>query len=73
METIRIDNRTWSIEDGFVRCFLIAGNEKALLVDSGVSGDGARAAAESLTKLPLELINLFLGLLFKLVIPLLGF
>ena len=57
METIRIDNRTWSIEDGFVRCFLIAGNEKALLVDSGVSGDGARAAAESLTKLPLELIN----------------
>ena len=57
METIRIDDRTWSIEDGFVRCFLIAGNEKALLVDSGVSGDGARAAAESLTKLPIELIN----------------
>ena len=52
MEAIRIDERTWSIEDGFVRCFLIEGTEKAILVDSGVSGDGARAAAESLTKLP---------------------
>ncbi len=57
MEAIRIDERTWSIEDGFVRCFLVEGTEKALLVDSGVSGDGARTAAESLTKLPIELIN----------------
>ncbi len=57
MNAQRIDERTWSIEDGFVRCFLLEGNEKALLVDSGVSGDEAREIAETLTKLPIELIN----------------
>ena len=38
MTAVRIDDATYSIEDGFVRCFLIIGGERALLVDSGVSG-----------------------------------
>ena len=29
---------TWAIEDGHVRCFLLAGDTDALLIDSGISG-----------------------------------
>ena len=57
MTAVRIDDTTYSIEDGFVRCFLIIGGERALLVDSGVSGDGALDVARSLTFLPIELVN----------------
>lgn len=57
MTAERIDNATYSIEDGFVRCFLIIGGESALLVDSGVSGDGALDVARSLTSLPVGLVN----------------
>ena len=57
MDAIRIDEHTWSIEDGFVRCFLIEGKNKALLVDSGFSGENPITIAERLTQLPLELIN----------------
>ena len=57
MTAKRIDDATYSIEDGFVRCFLIIGGERALLVDSGVSGDGALDVARSLTSLPVGLVN----------------
>lgn len=57
MTAKRIDDATYSIEDGFVRCFLIIGGESALLVDSGVSGDGALDVARSLTSLPVGLVN----------------
>ena len=57
MTAVRIDDATYSIEDGFVRCFLIIGGESALLVDSGVSGDGALDVARSLTSLPVGLVN----------------
>ena len=35
-QIIPIDDSTWSIEDDFVRFFLLKGEEKALLIDSGV-------------------------------------
>lgn len=54
---IPIDESTWRIEDGFVRFFLLAGTEKAMLIDSGVSSPNAKAIAEGLTSLPLILLN----------------
>ena len=48
---------TWRIEDGGVRLFLLAGTEKALLIDSGMNLRNARDIAESLTQLPGSLLN----------------
>lgn len=57
MEAIRIDEHTWRIEDGFVRCFLLEGTRNALLIDSGATSIHARTIAEGLTKLPVALLN----------------
>lgn len=51
-----IYDRTWSIEDGFVRCFILEGNDKALMIDTGVSGN-AFEMAKSVTSKPIKLIN----------------
>ena len=40
-EIIQIDSNTWSIEDGFVRFFLLVGEDKALMIDSGVNSPDA--------------------------------
>ena len=56
-EIIRINEETYRIEDGHVRFFLLLGKQKALLIDSGMSTPDARKIAESLTELPLELLN----------------
>ena len=56
-EIIKINENTWCIEDGFVRMFLLTGSKEALLVDSGVSGPDAKKIAESITSLPVKLIN----------------
>ena len=56
-EIIRLNDKTWRIEDGFVRFLLLAGSEKAALIDSGVESPDARQIAESLTDLPVILIN----------------
>ncbi len=52
-----IDSRTWCLDEGGVRFFLLAGNEKALLVDSGMHTHDARDVAAGLTDLPLSLFN----------------
>lgn len=57
MENIKINENTWRIEDGGVRLFLLCGNKKALLIDTGMSGMDVRKNAESLTDLPISLIN----------------
>ena len=54
---IQINQNTWRIEDGMVRFFLLAGTEKALLIDSGMTRRGVRALAEELAGLPVELVN----------------
>ena len=56
-EIIKIDDTTYRIEEANVRYFLLIGTKKALLIDSGMESDEARYIAESITKLPLELIN----------------
>ncbi len=56
-EIIQMNENTWRIEDGFVRMFLVTGTKEALLIDSGVSGPDAKAIAESITSLPVKLIN----------------
>ena len=48
---------TWAIEDGHVRCFLLAGKTSALLIDSGISGLDLKTIAGELTDLPLKLLN----------------
>ncbi len=56
-EIIQINENSWRIEDKGVRFFLLTGNEKALLIDSGIQTPNAREIAERLTKLPLQIIN----------------
>ena len=56
-EIIQINANTWRIEDGGVRLFLLAGTEKALLIDSGMNLNNARDIAAGLTDLPLSLLN----------------
>lgn len=56
-EVIRINENSWRIEDSGVRCFLLTGSEKALLIDSGRELHTARDIAESLTDLPVMLLN----------------
>ena len=56
-EIIRINDNTWRIEDNGVRFFLLAGTEKALLIDSGMNTPDAKQIAESITKLPIMLLN----------------
>ncbi len=56
-EIIRINEDSWRIEDGGVRFFLLCGSDRALLVDSGMNTPDARKIAESITELPVELLN----------------
>ena len=56
-EIVRIDAETWRIENGMVRAYLLAGTERALLVDSGMTLKNAREIAEGLTDKPLSLLN----------------
>ena len=56
-EMIQINDSTWRIEDGGVRFLLLSGTERAALIDSGMNQPEARRLAESLTQLPLILIN----------------
>lgn len=56
-EIIQIDGNTWRIEDGFVRFFLLVGEEKAALIDSGVNCPDASDIAKKLTGKPLILLN----------------
>ena len=56
-DIIKISSDTWRIEDGGVRFLLFCGTERAALIDSGMFKPDAREIAESLTDLPLILIN----------------
>lgn len=56
-QIISMDSSTWRIEDTGVRFFLLEGTREALLIDSGMTTKNAREIAESLTRLPLSLLN----------------
>ena len=48
---------TWAHTDGSVRIFLLAGSERALVIDTGISGLDIRALTEAHTRLPCMLLN----------------
>ena len=52
-----IDENTWCFDEGGVRFFLLAGKERALLIDSGMQTRNAKELAEELTDLPISLLN----------------
>lgn len=56
-EIIKINSDTWRFEDGFVRFFLLEGEEKAALIDSGANCPDALKKAEEITTKPIILIN----------------
>lgn len=56
-ERIKINDTTWSFEDDSVRFFLLCGETKAALIDSGMNTPNAKEMAEELTDLPIILIN----------------
>jgi len=53
----RIDAASWRIDDNGARIFLFAGNEKALLVDSGYGKGDLKKTVAELTKLPVMVVN----------------
>lgn len=57
MEIIQIAENTWSMDEGGVRFFLLAGSQKALLIDSGMETRNAKEIAQQLVKVPVELLN----------------
>ena len=56
-EIMQMRADTFRIEDGGVRFFLLTGTERALLIDSGMTVQNAKEIAESLTTLPVSLLN----------------
>ena len=56
-QIIQINKNTWRIEEEGVRFFLLTGTEKALLIDSGMAVHNAKDIAETLTDLPVSLLN----------------
>lgn len=56
-EIIPVNPGTYRIEEANVRFFLLTGTKEALLIDSGMQVTNARDIAESLTDLPLKLLN----------------
>lgn len=56
-EIIQINEDTWRMEDNGVRFFLLTGTAGALMIDSGMRTPNAREIAESITNLPLQLLN----------------
>lgn len=57
MEIIKMAEDTWRIEEEGVRFFLLAGQERALLIDSGMETHDAKEIAQELVRLPVGLLN----------------
>ena len=52
-----LDDRTWRYDEAGVRFFLVAGDERAALLDSGMQTHNARDLAAQVTDLPLLLVH----------------
>ena len=52
-----IDERTWFFDEGGVRFYLVAGEERAVLLDSGMRTRNARDLARQMCDLPLMLAH----------------
>ena len=53
----KLFENTWTALDGGVRLFLLAGNNSALVIDTGISGLDIRALVTEHTDLPYRLLN----------------
>lgn len=53
----QISSDTWAVQDENVRFFILTGAEKALIIDSGISGLDVQQIAREVTDLPLMLLN----------------
>ena len=53
MDIIKMSKNSWRIEDEGGRFFLLAGDEKALLIDSGMTIHNAKEIAQQLVSLPI--------------------
>ncbi len=47
-EIKKIDEKTWALDEGGVRFFLLAGSERSLMIDSGMQTEDARGIAEEI-------------------------
>ena len=56
-DIIQMREDTWRIEDNGVRFFVLTGKERVLMIDSGMNTPNAKEIAESITDLPLMLLN----------------
>jgi glyoxylase-like metal-dependent hydrolase (beta-lactamase superfamily II) len=56
-KVIQIDDSTWAIDEGMVKCYLLAGKERALLIDTGNGVGDLKALVSSLTDRPVMLVN----------------
>ncbi len=56
-EIVSIDESTWAIEEGMVRSYLLAGSERALLIDTGNGAGYLKSVVRSLTDKPVMLVN----------------
>ena len=57
MEIVKIDSKTWRIEDDGVRFFLLEGEKEALMIDSGMNQPNSKKIVEEITSLPIKLLN----------------
>lgn len=57
VEVIKMDEKTWRLEDEFVYYYLLVGEEKALLIDSGMTQPNVKDLISELTDLPVILAN----------------
>ena len=56
-QIIKITEDTYRIEDGGVRFYVFCGKEKAAVIDTGMNTPNAKELVQSITNLPLVLIN----------------
>ena len=56
-QIIKLYENTWMIEDMGVRIFILAGNEKALVIDTGMTGLPICDIVRHVTDLPVVLLN----------------
>lgn len=56
-QALAIEENFYAITDDFVRCFLLVGDKQALLIDTGVSGGDLRGFCQSITALPITVVN----------------
>ncbi len=56
-EIRKINDETWMFDEGGVYFYLLCGEEKALLLDSGMNTENIREKAAGITDKPLELMN----------------